>query len=408
MGSLIELVFVLGATAILTVIGIQQDVAKRRSQVLAVEGQNEAVIVKALGSWVDDNFGTLLAQYQQSGNPVLTAPTLDQLHVAGNLKQAYAAGPFWGGDYVIQLAMVPDNCSADAGTCHVSYVFYPSQPYTRNGVVDVSGASQIAMAGSTSGAQFGYSSTRDPGTVFGINGAWHATNPLPGTPAAAIVATNGPDLDDGDALYIRRDGSLTWTGSQNVNGVDLHNVGNIDAQGTIAAPALSASNVAVANAVRTPSTLLIQNAAGSAPAPVSMGPASINGNATATGTLQAGNVAVPRSACSGTGIAGDYDGSGLMLSCQFTPGVGFQWLPIGGTTLRYGYYTEGNGGLVPAPWCAAGGVPEIVLDAQGMYVDPTATVNLGVVGSGPWTVTITDGSGAGVGGWVVATTYCAF
>lgn len=409
MGSLIELVVVLAASAILTLVSIQQDVAKRRSGVLAAEGRNEAVIVNALASWVSDNFSNLLTQYAASGgNPVLDAPTLAQLQGAGELKQNYTAGPFWGGAYSIQMSMVPPGCTQSSGTCHVAWAFYPSLPYTRSGVPDVAGAAQIALAGNNaSNGQFGYSSTRNSATVYGINGAWNASNPLPGTPAAAILATNGA-LDDGNSLYIRRDGSLTWTGDQNVNGVSLHNVNSIDATGTIAAPTLAASNVAVSNAVRTPGTLQVQNAAGTAPAPISTGAATVNGNAIITGTAQVGNIAVPRTGCTGTGIAGDADGSGLMLSCQRGANGVSLWLPIGGTILRYGYYTVANGSGVPVPNCAAGGTPQIVIDGQSLYVDPTATVNYGVSGAGPWVVSITDGSGAGIGGWAVATTYCAF
>jgi hypothetical protein len=128
-----------------------------------------------------------------------------------------------------------------------------------------------------------------------------------------------------------------------------------------------------------------------------------SGNVVANGTVQAGNVAVPRTACSGTGIAGDSDGSGLMLSCQ--RGV---WLPIGGTALRYGYYTVANGYGVPAPTCSAGGTPQIIVDYQSMYIDNTATANIQIAGTGPWVVYFTDGSGAGIPGWGVATTYCTY
>ena len=230
---------------------------------------------------------------------------------------------------------------------------------------DVDGASQIAQAG---GAQFGFSRTQGASTIAGLNGGWTATNPLGNLPAV-VLATNGPGTD-GNSLYIRRDGSLTWTGNQDVNGVDLHNVGSIDATGTIAAPTLAASNVAVSNAVQTPGTLLVQNATGTAPAPINTGAATVQGNATVTGTVTVGNIAVPDAACSGTGIAGDTDGTGVLFSCQRG-----QWKAIGGSWLRYGFYSVANGTGVPAPVCAAGGVPEIVVTPQNAYVDPTAEFN---------------------------------
>jgi hypothetical protein len=402
MGSLIELVFFLAAAAILTLVSIQQDLAKKRGEVLAAEGQNEAVIVSALASWVNDNFSTLVTQYTQSGDAALTAPTFDDLQSSGELKQNYTAGPFWGGAYTIQMSMVPAGCTADAGNCHVSWAFYPTEPFTRNGQPDVEGAAQIALAGNASGVQFGYSSSRNPGTIYGIDGAWNAVNPLPGSPAGAILATNGSG-SDGTSLYIRRDGSLTWTGDQDVNGVSLHNVNNIDAEGTIAAPAVAASNVAVSNAVETPGTLEVLDAAGTAPAPIRTGAATVSGNATITGTAQLGNIAVPRAACTGTAIAGEYDGSGVMFSCQ-----GGIWLPVGGPTMRYGSYEVQNGWGVPAPACSQGGIPAIVIDPASLYVDTTAVVNYSFSGTGPWTAWITDGQGNGIQGSAVAKTYCTY
>ena len=406
MGSIIEMMVFLAASAILTVYSIREDVQKHRATLLATEGQNEAVIADALGSWASENYSTLLAQYTQSGNASLPAPTLADLQTAGNLKQAYRAGPFWGGTYTIQLAMLPAGCTEQAGNCHVSWVFYPSLPYMRNGTPDVVGAAQIALAGSANGSQFGYSSTRNPQTISGINGAWTASNPLPGTPAAVILATNGPS-DDGNSLYIRRDGSLTWTGSQNVNGVDLHNVGNIDAQGAIAAPAVSASNVAVSNAVRSPGTLYVQNAAGNTPAPIDTGAAAIHGNAVVSGSLAIANTGVPRGWCSSppgtTNLYANADGSGQILSC-----VGNQLMPVSGPAPRYNYYTVTYGSYVPAPPCSSGGSPQILLAPTSFYINETAQFNAYVSGTGPWTVYLTDGNNANIGAQGVVETYCAY
>jgi hypothetical protein len=58
------------------VYSIREDIQKHRAALLATEGQNEAVIADALGSWTNDNYATLLSQYTQSGNSTLTAPTI--------------------------------------------------------------------------------------------------------------------------------------------------------------------------------------------------------------------------------------------------------------------------------------------------------------------------------------------
>ncbi|MCP3712602.1 hypothetical protein M3I54_37765 [Paraburkholderia sp. CNPSo 3274] len=101
MGSIIEMAVFLAASAILTVYSIREDIQKHLASLLATEGQNEAVITDALGRWANENFSTLLTQYTQSGNSPLTAPTIADLQTAGNLKQTYRAGPFWGGSYTI-------------------------------------------------------------------------------------------------------------------------------------------------------------------------------------------------------------------------------------------------------------------------------------------------------------------
>lgn len=403
--SIIEAVIVLVATALMTLQGIQHDVEKRRQDVLSVEGKNQAVINAALSKWVTDKYASLVGQMVGSKATAVTPPTFADLRAGGYLKADYANGPIWGGSYMIQMSVGPDNCSTGSGSCQVSYIFYSSQPVTRLGKPDVSGAGVVAQA---AGNDFGFSTSQNPATIKGLNGAWQAVNPVPGAPAAIVMATNGPS-SDGNSVFIRRDGALKWTGSQDVNGVDLHNVGNIDATGTIAAPTLAASNVSVSNAIRTPGTLNVQNAAGTAPAPINVGAATINGNATITGTATIGNLAWPRNACTGTALASAADGSGMVLSCQHDPITGSRvWLPIGGSWLQYARFVVAHGSFVPAPSCNAGGTPEVLLAPQGIYIDPTAALNFTASGAGPWTITVTDGSGNPIGVNAIATTYCAY
>jgi hypothetical protein len=254
---------------------------------------------------------------------------------------------------------------------------YPSRPLTRGGKPDVVGASQIAQAG---GDSFGYSKAQNPGTITGLNGAWTATNPLAGNPAGAILATNGP-TSDGNSVYIRRDGSLTWTGDQNVNHVSLHNVHNLDAEGTISAADVEATGAVAASG------------------PVAAGT-----------TVSTGAIGWPRTACpSVNAMTGATDNSGLMLSCQNVDGV-LQWMPVGGPKLFYGY-TEiptGNGTVVAVPTCPADGRPGIVVTGKSMSTNPTSTINYLIVGEGPWTVFITDGVNSVIPGIAIATTFCYY
>jgi hypothetical protein len=135
-----------------------------------------------------------------------------------------------------------------------------------------------------------------------------------------------------------------------------------------------------------------------------------SGNVVAQGMIQPGNVATPRGSCTGTGIAGDADGSGTMFSCQLVSAGVREWLPIGGLGLREAYWAVQNGSVVPAPTCPAGGTPPaIAITGTNFSVDTTATVNLApVTGTGPWTVNFTDGTGAAIVAKGTAETYCTF
>ncbi|MFM0608759.1 hypothetical protein PQR05_29935 [Paraburkholderia sediminicola] len=314
MGSIIEMVIVLAASALLLAQGIREDVAHKRAALMTIEGQNQAIINEALSHWVTDNYAAVIAQFTISGSATLTPPTIDQLFTNGNLKQPHRNGPFWGGTYTITMTMVPATCTAAAGNCHVAYLFYPSQPLLKRGQPDVVGASQIAQAG---GNSFGYSTFQNTSTVYGLNGAWNTPNPLPGNPAAAVVATNALD-SDGNSVYIRRDGSLTWTGSQNVNGVDLHNVGNIDATGTIAATTLAASNATVSGTSATT-------------------------NLTVAGDAQLQGTATPNTACTADrSVRTNSSTWGGLLEC-----LGGRWWPVGlgsqGAYTGAGCSTRGQG-----------------------------------------------------------------
>lgn len=403
MGSLLEMMFVLLGSAILTVQGIRLDIEKDRATMLALEGQNEATVVTAFQGWISDNFGTILTQYTASGNnPSITPPTIAQLVTAGNLKQIHKSGPYWGGAYATTMTMVPTGCTQSAGNCRVSFTMYPTTQLLKGGKADVVGAAQIAQAGSklAGTSQFGYSNAQNPAQIVGINGAFTAPNPL-GSKAASIMATNGPQTD-GSSVYIRRDGSLTWTGDQDVNNVSLKNVNDIKTQTLEASGAVAAASVAATGAV----TAATMTATDAVTAATMTATGAIRGNSvTSTTTLQAGNIAVPRAACAPNGqTAGNSDGSGQQLTCQY--GI---WLPTGGRLLRMGYYPVSDGSNVDKPTCPSGGTPIVELAPLSWYVNNSATVNFNAYDYGSyWLIRITDGDGAGIQGSGAAGTYCSY
>jgi hypothetical protein len=375
--SIIEMVIVLVAAAVMTVLGIQQDVANHRAQVFAAEGQNEQTIVNAIGDWATDNYAAILSAYTASGSSTITPPTISQLYTAGNLKQPHNAGPFWGGAYVIQMSMVPAGCTEAAGNCAISYAMYPSQPITKGGKYDTDGASQIAQAG---GGQFGFSRSQGASTISGLNGAWSATNPLGNVPAV-VLATNGP-ATDGNSLYIRRDGSLTWTGDQNVNGVNLNNVGTITGK-TVNLQAGNSLNIGSgatyygdANnaAIRTNGGVYFQNTAGSASANIDE-----VGNVNSNGTVTAPTVNFNTTSgnCSSNTVT--MRGANQMWVCNQWG----NWIPI--SQLIGNVYTiskflgYADGGTISKPTCSGGTATATVI--------PQAT-GVNVAADPPWETSV--------------------
>src|SRR3569833_2274320 len=125
MFSIVEMVVVPAAAALMTVVGSKEDAAKRRNQVLTAEGQNEAVINAALGNWVTKHYATLTQKGPVAVLPATDLQTLNDLFTEANQHQPHANGLFWGGAYVISMSVGPSTCSVSAGDCHVTYVLYP-------------------------------------------------------------------------------------------------------------------------------------------------------------------------------------------------------------------------------------------------------------------------------------------
>lgn len=354
--TIIEVIIALVALAIMSTTIIKDDIAKHRTAIFTAEGQNEQVINAALGTYQTINTAALLAGTPVSGFANPMAPQLSELSAAKILKAVYNPKTFWGATYETQISVVPAGCSVAAGTCHLSSVLYPSTPLTRNGSADVEGAGEIALAG---GNLFGFSSKQNPGTVTGINGAFATPNPLPGTPAAAIVAINGYGTDGTD-VYIRRDGGSTWTGNQDVNGVNLDNAGTINAQeinvqngSGVESTVLGSAEVNHYDAIdqlymQSNNGTVVMNTAGTAFAPLYAGATAISGPlnvsgavnlGTPTGACQVGQVAMAASVmyvCSQSGV---YVNAGHMIGNVYTVQK---------------YLAQGDGAAIPKPTCVGG------------------------------------------------------
>ncbi|KDR40801.1 hypothetical protein [Caballeronia glathei] len=398
MGSILEMLIVLVGAALLTVQGIKEDIAAKRTNLLQLEGQNLSTINAALGSYITNNYGGLIpAGYSQTTATPIAAPTLAQLSAQSNNKIAFKNGPFWGGAYQIALSIVPDNCSTAAGNCHVASQLFPTQPLLKNGTPDIAGAGVLAATG---GSQFGYSTNRAPTTITGINGQWSTANPV-GNRAGIVMAINGFGAD-GNSPYYRRDGALPLTGTMNANNQDIQNVGNMTGK-TLrvqAGDSLMVGNGAiyygddVNAAIRTKGTLYLQNYQGSAGAPLSAGDVNSSGNITAANTMSApvANFNTAAANCAWNSVT--MRGANQMWVCNQWG----NWVPISTlisnvTTVQKvtGYY---NGWSVPVPTCAPGGTPWYSITPQSISTDyanhnpPIAGARYSMAYNGSWVLQI--------------------
>ncbi|WP_213766520.1 hypothetical protein [Caballeronia sp. dw_19] len=316
MFSILEMMIVLIGSALLTMQGIKEDIAAKHTNLLQIEGQNQASINAALGSYITAQYGNLMAalgpNFSQTSPTPLAVPTIAQLSASSNDRVTFRSGPFWGGSYLISLTVVPSVCSVAAGTCHIASQLYSNRPLLSRGTPDIAGAGILAAAG---GSQFGYSTNRNPATITGLSGQWTATNPL-AAQAGTILAINGFG-SDGNSPYYRRDGALPLTGTMNANNQDIQNAKDVTANSLtlsegnslrIGAGATYYGDSANA-AIRTNGALYLQNQAGTAAADLSVGNVYASSSINApTATLTANGDSL-RIGSAGVSLYGDQNGS---------------------------------------------------------------------------------------------------
>jgi hypothetical protein len=394
MFSILEMMIVLIGSALLTMQGIKEDIATKHTNLLQIEGQNQASINAALGSYITAQYGNLMAvlgpNFSQTTSTPLAAPTLAQLAAASNNRVTFWNGPFWGGAYQISLTVVPSVCSIAAGTCHIASQLYANRPLLKGGTPDIAGAGILAAAG---GAQFGYSTNRTPATITGLSGQWTTANPL-ASQAGTILAINGFGAD-GNSPYYRRDGALPLTGTMNANNQDMQNIGNMSGK-TLALQGGNSLNIGGGAiyygdgrnaAVRTDGGLFIQNAAGTAAAPIAqVGSVNVQGTVTASG-----NVSAPTATLTA-------DGGALTIG---PAGVNYYGDHNGSAAIRAnnGLYIQGLDGATSMPIQQVGSI-----NSSGTITAPFMNLNAGA-GNCSWNAfTIRGGNQAFIcnprGNWV--------
>jgi len=408
--------------------------ANVQAAVIASQG---VVIGQAMNKYLNDT-SAALAQIATPSTPATV--TVDQLAQAGYLPKSVSMRNAYGQDWQMQvLQPVPGQLQAllftTGGRQMPTSVLVPSAAQT---------SAQGILGGFVPYAnQFGDASLQ-PTVAVGANGTFRQAlgsyaNPGSGHLAAMLGIANA-QADNGflyrvdmkparpDLNAMQTDLSMTDTqgNAHNINGANVITTQSLNALsgGSLATPSIktAAGTVITWNQVPEGGVLSLQGANGQWVHVESLNgtfrlvnsawnkqtfSVDQSGNVVAAATLKAGNVATPGTSCSPNGImAGNNDGSGQMLSCQFGT-----WLPIGGRWLRYGYYTVYDAWWVPAPTCPSGGSMQIQVTPQNFTVNDTSVVNAGPAtwtGNG-WQVHLTDGSGNGIpGAQGIAATYCAY
>jgi hypothetical protein len=395
----------------------------------AAAAMQQIIVNKAAAQYVQDN-GVAIAALATASVPVtISAQTLIN---AGYLPGAFSTTNVFGQLWQVQ-------------------VLQPSSGVLETAVESIGGRAitntlQLVQIAAQSGAQGGFvpyagqngNSAMSPGSAYGAYGAWGPipltafTNPGSGHLFSLLAFTNTqanngylyrvqvanhPELND-----MQTDLGMTDTGGtkHNINGaatvtantLQTSGGGELDSdQGGSLELGGNGSQAGTGNpyinfhlsgqGVQAYNARVVNDSNGH----LTVSAANGQGSLQVQGTIQEGNIAVPETACSPNGAhAGISDGSGMEMTC-----VNSLWIPTAGRWQLQNFYPVVNGSVVPAPSCALGGVAKLILSAQNIYVDPTATVNFGPAsGSGPWTVNVVDGNGNAISGEGEAATYCVY
>lgn len=398
----------------------------------AAAASQQVIYNKAAAQYVQDN-ATTIASLATPTVPVTI--TTAMLTSAGYLPSAFSATNVFGQSWQLQVLQ------PTAGTLQ--------SVVQSTGGRAISDTIQLVQIAAQAGAQGGFvpyagqngDATMSPANAYGAYGAWklpltNFTNPGSGH-LVSLLAFTGVSANNSYLYRVQVPGHPELNNMQTDLGLTdqggtMHNVSGaqqISAQsmqalsgGSLAVPSISTANgnVVTWNQVGEGGVLSLKGANGSwvhleslngtfrvinSPWNQNLFTVDQSGNIVATGTMRAGNIATPNTACGPNGSqAGNADGSGQQLACLY--GV---WKPIGGNLQRYGYYTAQHGSGIPKPTCPAGGTPMIVVTPSNFSVDPTTVVNYGAWGTGPWTVYIMDGSNAAIGGATATVgTYCGY
>ena len=310
------------------------------------KAQSQSVQLNTLNNIVatfdTKNYGNLVAGTAIVGVANPYAPTIAELRNWG-LPSNFSAVNAYGGTpngYGVVISKLPAACTPP--NCDLSALVYLTTPILNPMTGRMDGAA-LGRAVEALGADAGFSTQQNPGTITGVNGAWTAPNPLGNV--AGILAMRSGYGSSGMAQFMRRDGTLPATGAQDMGGQDVNNVNKLSST-TLANSGNASVGGALGVAGQTTTAGISNNGAidtitANVSGALTAGSATVNGPATVNGSLAAGTLTAGNTTINGNATV---NGAASVTS---TLGVGgaatlASSLSVAGTTVTNGLTNNGK------------------------------------------------------------------
>ena len=225
-------------TIVMASIKLWPMMAEARSTRATAQGVQLQTLGNSVSTYSTQFYGPLVNGTAISGVVNPYAPTVAELQSLGLLNTSFSTTNQYNGGYGVRISKVPASCVAPS--CDIENLVYLTNPITNpaNGRLDGAALGQAAQVMQADG---GFSDSSTPGNITGPSGAWSVTNPvtLSGIPVAGILAMRSGYNSSTMAQFMRRDGQLPATGTQDFGGQTVNNVGFLNTRAMRATSSVS-------------------------------------------------------------------------------------------------------------------------------------------------------------------------
>lgn len=295
---LIELAIV----AVLASLGIGAELLSQRARLIderfAAQGDLIATAKGGVNTYIATNYAALVANTPIPGYANIYSPTIPELRAVSLLPTGFSDIGLFGQAYAIQVSRTPATCVPPA--CDITGLVYLNGAITDPATGRVEGAG-LGTAIAAIGGDGAYSSSIDPTTLAGRDGAFALPNPA-GSIAGILGARTGYGSSS-FAEFLRRDGSLPMTGDLDMGAQNIGSAKNITATGTLASRDVAATGTIAGKDLTATASI------------TSAGQMKAGSRLITDEFVQVNGVVVAGATCSPNGLIAR-DAVGLTLSCQ--------------------------------------------------------------------------------------------